>query len=197
MTDGRFSNESHTEAFLERTIRPAYLGFFDFVSGPVRIWGPGAFPLQWGGFEWAGGGALVRIGDLEESTDGRAITTEVELSPIPREIDGFDVDVLREALDQDWHGRTAILYAGLFESNSLRWKMEPLQYRKGFMDVMELTEAGQTGRIRITIEKEDYDNQRTDVRRYTPAAQRALYPGDAFFDQVPSLQDKLITWNLG
>jgi len=198
MTDGRMPDDRAAE-FLGDSIRPAYLGYFDFASGPVRLWGPGAFPLEWNGVTWAGGGTLVYIGDMEESTDGRAITTEVGLSNIPQliNVDGFDIDVLQISLREDWHHRTAVLYAGLFEANSLRWRVPPIQFRKGFMDVMELVESGQTGRIRLTIERRDYDNERTDVVRYTPAAQRALYPGDAFCDQVPSLQDRPVIWNLG
>lgn len=193
-------SEREAAAFLGDSIRPALLGYFDFSSGPVRLWAPGAFPIHWGGFEWTGCGELVHIGELEESSEGRAISTELELSPIPTVLGIIethtDVDILQIAHNEDWHQRPARLYIGLFEADSLRWKVEPIQFRKGFMDIMELTEAGTSARIRLTLERKDYDNERAEVQRYTPANQRARFPGDAFCDQVPLLQDKPVTWNL-
>jgi hypothetical protein len=190
--------EGQAQAFLGDNIRPALLGYFDFSSGPVRLWAPGVGKIQWNGFDWEGCGALAQIGSLEESSEGRAITTELELSPLPviQEVDGVDIDLLQIAHNEDWHQRPARLYIGLFEADSLRWKVEPIQFRKGFMDVMELTEAGTTARIRLTLERRDFDNERAEVQRYTPANQRDRYPGDAFCDQIPLLQDKPVRWNL-
>ena len=164
----------------------------------MRLWAPGIGKIQWGGFEWEGCGALAHIGSLEESSEGRAISTEIELSPLPltQEVDGVEIDILRIAHQEDWHQRPARIYVGLFEADSLRWRIEPIQFRKGFMDVMELTEDGTSARIRLTLERRDFDNERAEVMRYTPAAQRARYPDDAFCDQVPLLQDRPITWNL-
>jgi hypothetical protein len=198
VSEGRL-DESAAAHFLGEHIRPALLGWFDFASGPARAWMPGPFPIQWGGHEWLGCGALVHVAEMEEASEGRAISTEIELSPLPlrREVDGVDLDLLRAAHDEGWHMRPARLYIGLFHATSLAWLLEPKQFRKGFMDVMELTEAGQVARIRLTLESRHYDLERAEVLRYTPAAQRALYPGDAFFDQVPLLQDRPITWNLG
>lgn len=189
--------DEQARVFLDETIRPAILGYFDF-SEPVRLWAPGAFPLTWDGAQWTGCGALAHIGELEESSDGRALTTELELSPIPLTVpvDGVDIDILQIALAEQWHQRVARIYIGAFHATSLQWRMEPILWRKGFMDVMELTEAGTSARIRLTLERRDYDNERTDRQNYTAANQRDRYPGDAFCDQVASLQDKPITWNL-
>jgi hypothetical protein len=64
------------------------------------------------------------------------------------------------------------------------------------MDVMSLQENGRTASIRLTLESAAYDNERAETLRYTSESQRALHPGDAGLDQVPSLQEKPFTWNL-
>lgn len=194
-------SDSHADAFRGDEIRPAVLAALEFASETVYLWAPGTGQITWGGHTWEGCGALAQIGELEESSEGRAITTELMLSPLPTVLGMLetrqDVDILRIALNEDWHQRPARLFIGLFKSDSLRWVMEPIQFRKGFMDVMELTEDGNEARIRLTLERRDFDNERAEVQRYTPANQRHRFPGDAFCDQIPSLQDRAITWNLG
>jgi hypothetical protein len=191
--------EGDASAFKQDDIRPAVLAHFEFGSGAVRLWAPGVGPIQWGGFEWTGCGALGSIGDLEETSEGRAVSTELELSPVPlvSNVDGVDIDILAIAFHEEWRLKPVRIFLGLFEATSLKWKVEPFQVRKGFMDTMELTEAGQVAKIKLTLESRYFDLERADVLRYTMATQRARFPLDAFFDQVSALQDKEITWNLG
>jgi hypothetical protein len=185
--------------FQQEGIIPALLGYFDFSSGPVRLWAPGITPIEWGGHTWSGCGALASIAALEESSEGRAISTVLELSPLPltHQVDGVDIDILSIAHGEQWQHRKAMLYLGLFHKDSLRWLLDPFQIRKGFMDVMELTENGESAAIKLTLESRYYDLERAEVLRYTAETQRALYPDDAFFDQIALLQDKPIQWNLG
>src|SRR5581483_7146864 len=67
----------------------------------------------------------------------------------------------------------------------------------GLIDVPTIQENGQTATISITVENRIFDLQSARERRYTDKDQQQLYPGDKFFEYVPSLADWNGIWGKG
>lgn len=167
-------------------LAPIGLVELSFESGTVRLW-TGIGDLTWGGHNWTGTGTLGRIGAIEETSETRAATVELELSGIP-------ADVLAIANGESWQGREARVYYGVL--NGKRQLIgEPFTLRRGIMDLMSL-EEGQSATIKLLIESRDIDLKRDKARRYTPEDQRGEFPGDAGCDQIAALQQIDIKWSL-
>lgn len=180
-----------------------------FDSGAFRVW-TGWGTLLWGpgdaftdhtdfsdgtGWtdsitaEWYGIGDLGFVGEIEETTEVRAVGVEIGLS-------GIRTEVLDIALAENWQGRPGYIYLGVLDSSG-QLVGEPLELLgEAQMDQMKLTE-GMKAAISLTLESEMIDLERTRARRYTPEQQRSLFVGDAGLDQVSSLQDIEIRWGRG
>ena len=64
---------------------PVILVDLDFTSGPFRAW-TGLGPLDWAGLTFEGVGSLGAVGDVEETTELRAVRLTLTLSPVPQEV---------------------------------------------------------------------------------------------------------------
>ena len=64
---------------------PIILVELDFASGPFRAW-TGLGPLSWAGRVFEGVGALGAVGEIEETTEIRAVRLTLTLSPVPQEV---------------------------------------------------------------------------------------------------------------
>ena len=62
------------------------------------------------------------------------------------------------------------------------------------MDVMTITDTGDSISISLTVESELRALEKPSERRYTPEDQKIDYPFDKGFDFVPRLQDVQINW---
>jgi hypothetical protein len=190
-------SDGASDEFEQPKIAPVFLGEFEFSSGTVRFF-TGIGQMVWDGKTWYGAGALARVGELEETADGRAVGTQVELTGVPltMEVEGVQIDILQIAINEEWQQRPARIFYGLLNPD-LTWAAQPFQVRKQMMDVMELSEDGKSSRIILNLESPHFDNERAEISRWTAEGQRALHPGDAFWDQEAALQGKPITWTLG
>jgi hypothetical protein len=65
---------------------------------------------------------------------------------------------------------------------------------EGRMDQMQVRKAGDTCEIRISLESNLIDLNRSRERRYTHEDQQSDYSGDKGFEYVVSLQNKRVTW---
>lgn len=182
----------------------------EFDSGTTRMWS-GIGDLVWDTKTWTGGGSLLNVSSIEESTEVKAIGTRVGLSGIPSEL-------LSIALQEDYQGRTLRVYLGAFEvdyafltqeNGSYILKedsdfisvftdqdiiAEPVIIFSGRMDIMTIGEAGNTSSIEVTVENRLIDFERTRERRYTSEDQKIDYPTDKGFEFVSSIQDTEIVW---
>lgn len=175
-------------ALASERLAPVLLVELAFDAGTTRFWsGVGTLESP-DGETWTGTGVLGRIGKIEETAELRAVGCELTLSGIP-------TDVLDIAQGAGWQNRAARIYFGVLEdtASGREWVGEPLQIFGGRMDQMRFVE-GRDASIQLTLEGELIDLERTKARRYTAEDQRSEYSGDAFFDAVPSLQEKEIPW---
>ena len=194
----------------------------EFDSSTVRMWS-GIGDLSWNGVTWTGGGSLLGVSSIEESTEVKAVGTRVSLSGIPSEM-------LSLALQEDYQGRNLKVYLGAFtdentfilqQDGSVLLKedggkliavdeqdiiAEPIVIFSGRMDVMTINEGGDTSTIEVTVENRLIDFERTRERRYTSEDQKIDYPAiydefgtlvqeaDKGFEFVSSIQDTEIVW---
>lgn len=166
-------------------VRPIILVELAFDTGTTRLWS-GYGDLTWDSQTWNGAGNLMSIGSLEETTEVRAIGTDITLSGLPSEIVSL-------ALQEDYQGRFATIYLGALDDTGAVIS-DPVVIFGGRMDVMSIQESGETASISISIENRLIDFERTKIRRYTDQDQKIDYPNDQGFEFVSSIQQMEIVW---
>lgn len=164
---------------------PILLVEAEFDSSDLLMWS-GIGDLDWDGKTWTGGGSLLNIDAVEESTEVRAIGTRVSLSGIPSEL-------ISLALQEDYQGRNLTVYLGAFDEND-NIVTSPIVIFSGRMDIMTINDGGDTATIDVTVENRLIDFERTRERRYTSEDQKIDYPNDTGLEFVSSIQDVEIVW---
>lgn len=198
------------EVVTSKVIFPIIFIEASFDSGDVLLWS-GIGDLEWDGKVWSGGGSLLRVDAIEESNEVKAIGTRVSLSGIPSEL-------LSIALQEDYQGRELKVYLGAFniaaeyltqENGDYILKQDggkllvlsetdiiqdPVVIFSGRMDIMTISESGDTSTIEVSVENRLIDFERTRERRYTSEDQKIDYPTDKGLEFVTSIQEKEIVW---
>lgn len=166
-------------------VRPIVLVEAQFDSGTVFLWS-GYGDLSWNAQTWQGAGELLKIEAIQETVEVKAVGTQITLN-------GIDTDMLGKAQNEDYQGRIVKIYLGaLDDSGSVI--STPIVIFSGRMDVMTITDQGDTASIELTVESRFIDFERTKERRYTDQDQKIEYPTDKGFEFVASIQDKEILW---
>lgn len=170
------------------TVRPALLYEGTFYSGGdvyLRLW-TGVGDLSWDSKTWTGGGSLLSISNLDETTDLRAVGFSVTLS-------GMDSSFISLAQQSVRQGKAGKLWLALFDAAGALLA-DPYLLKRGRFDVIPIKDDGQTCTIQATYEDRLVDLERPRDRRYTHEDQQIDYPGDRGFEYVPSLQNMDIAW---
>lgn len=171
---------------------PRYLVEIVFDSGTARYWN-GVGTLTALGEQWLGVGRLGRIEPIGEGQDtvaqGLAFTLTVIPTPeMPDAPDAF----LTIALSEEYQGRPCTVYQAQLDPDTRSLKGNPFVRFRGYLDVMEDSELPGAAQLRVAAESRMIDLERPRKRTYTPEDQKALYPGDTFFDDVAALQNREI-----
>lgn len=153
-----------------------------FDSGTVRLWN-GYGDLAFGGNTYSGTGQLLSISQVEENAEIGAKGVSMVLS-------GLNSTILSYALNENYQYRIVNIYVGSIASGTA----SAYKAFSGRMDVMSISEDGESCTITLTAESRLIDLERPRVRRWTSEDQKALYPGDLGFDFVNSLQEAEIKW---
>lgn len=157
-----------------------------FDSGAVRMWS-GIGDLSWNAATWIGTGNLLGLSAIEETRELRATGVDVSLSGVPS-------DLLSLALSEPYSDRPCNVYIGAVDTNTGALIADPYRAFSGRMDVMRIDDGGDTALITLSVESKLIDLERPRERRYETADHELDYPGDKFFEFVPSIQDQEITW---
>ena len=167
-------------ALTQKEIQP-FLAFEALLDGgPLRLWtGLGNRTID--GNVYTGAGGLIGVGEMSEVVDLTAQSITVTLS-------GLQSGILATALTEPYQGRVANVYIGE------RSVQDVLLAFSGYLDTMTPEDDGVTSSLTVTVESKLVDLQRARVRRYTKESQKALFPGDTFFDWTPDLADKQVPW---
>tara|TARA_R110000764_G_scaffold187702_3_gene273016 strand:+ start:663 stop:1658 length:996 start_codon:yes stop_codon:yes gene_type:complete len=135
---------------------------------------------------YVGAGDLLKISEIQETSDLQANGASVTLS-------GVNTALVGLARDQDYQGRKMSVLLGAMDdvANVI---VAPVNLFTGFMDVMTITDSGTYSNISVTCENKLIAFEKAYIRRYTDADQRIDHPTDDGFEYVASIQEKEIVW---
>lgn len=166
-------------------LRPALFAYFDFQSGPVRVW-TGIGPKAWDGHTWQGLGALGEISPIEESADIKANGVTFQLSGVPSAL-------IATVLGDNYSGRPVKVWVAAL--NSARGVVaDPYMIFSGRMDNVEIDEGPVTSVIRVNAESRLVDLQRSKEWRYTHEAQQLHFPGDRGLEFMATAASTPFLW---
>ena len=166
-------------------VHPLYLLDMEFSSGSLYLW-TGSGDLAFGSNTYVGVGDLLSIGSVQESADLTANGATVSLS-------GVKTSLLNLARDEPYQGRPLTIRLGAFDDNG-DIIATPVIMFSGFMDVMTISDSGDTSAITVTAENKLIAFQKTAVRRYTAEDQKIDHPSDKGFEFVTAIQQLQIFW---
>ena len=163
------------------------LGF----STPLNLW-TGYHDITIGSDTYVGGGNLLEISSIQESSEVKATGMSIALS-------GLDSSIVSSALTENVQGTVVKVFFGVLEtsSNATAVVDTPYQTFEGFIDTMSILEDGNTAQISVDVENKLVALERPLNRRYTDQDQKNLFAGDKGLEFVESLQDKSIVWGGG
>jgi len=187
-------------------VYPFFATELQFASNIVRMWtGQGTLVLE-DETEWIGLGQLLSISSIGETSEMAVKGASISLSGIPS-------NLLSLALSEPYQGRVAKIYFGTFQQGSIlqetanyillqdgsRINLESMsagfnELFSGYMDQMNIEEAGDTATIQMAVENKLIDLERARVARFTSGYQKSLYPNDDGLNFIEDLQDKKIPW---
>jgi len=174
--------------FEGRNALPILLAQLEFDSGTLYMWS-GLGDLVWEGNSYIGAGNLIGISTVQENQNLEAQGIVCTLSGIPSTL-------LSVALSERSRGRPFRLWlGGINEGDSPRGLIdEPYRIFTGLMDVIEMSDDGETALIRLSVESSMLIARRSKIRRYTSEDQKRDYPLDLGLDLINQLQDKEVVW---
>jgi hypothetical protein len=177
--------DASTEAASQAAvIAPIALVELDFPSSPVRFWS-GIGDFVYDGDTYTGAGDLGFIGPMDEDTDLTRSTMDIGLRGLPN-------DIISKVLGQQYRGRTATVYLGYLEPETMQLAGDPYPFA-AMMDQPNIS-LGEACQVVLRIEDEFAVLDLPKVRRYNDADHQARYPGDLFLQFVEQTTEKQINW---
>ncbi len=170
-------------------VRPAYFVRMQFDSNDspsyLNVWS-GVGDLVYGGNTYTGVGDLLSIGEIAESSDLSAAGISVSIT-------GLKSEFLVIAKDHQYQGRPLTVALGAFDSSG-SLIADPTVMFSGFMDIMTITEGGDSSTISVSVENKLIAFERSKIRRYTAEDQKIDHPTDKGFEFVTAIVEKEIIW---
>jgi hypothetical protein len=182
---GRWASTANQTTAAASSLQFVVLVSLDFASGFVRAH-DGVGNLTHAGQVYYGvgqfGGIEIDTEDLDVSARGAKLT----LTGIPADL---APDILAETAYQN---RPAVLYIGLLDIGTGAWVDTPEVLWEGLLDYMEI--GGGEGKIQAVVYVEDELRREPRQAWNTDEDQRARYPGDRFFSDLPNVETSRATW---
>jgi hypothetical protein len=166
-------------------LKPFYAVELSFDSGTLRFW-TGYGQISANNYVWDGAANVLNFNEITEATDLSAKGINLTFS-------GLSTNIIAVLLGENYRGRSAKIYVGALDSSN-QPVSDMYQIFAGRMDVMTITETGQTATIQINIENVLIDLERPRTRKLTSEEQLERYPGDTSLQGVGALQDRQISW---
>jgi len=190
-TAGRTISADMVTEVTTAQLSPILMASLDF-STPLYLW-TGYGTLTYNGVGYLGLGTLGTISPVQETTDLAARGITMQLSGVP-------TAMVYDALTEDYQGRAcSIMFGALSPTAGLI--SSPITVFSGRMDVMQISDDGQSSQITMTAENKLIDFKRTREQRYTNEDQQTLFPTyasitlpDLGLEFVNAIQEKTIYW---
>ena len=184
-TAGRTLSANMVTEVTTAQLSPILLASLSF-STPVYLW-TGYGSLVYNSTTYLGLGTLGTISPVEETTDLAARGITMKLSGVPT----ANVSL---ALTEDYQGRECAILFGALSPTAGTLISSPVTVFSGRMDVMQVSDDGQTAEIIMTAESRLMDFKRPREVRYTDEEQQNLFAGDLGLEFVNDIQEKAIYW---
>tara|TARA_R110001606_G_scaffold383381_1_gene545649 strand:+ start:253 stop:870 length:618 start_codon:yes stop_codon:yes gene_type:complete len=166
-------------------VRPIYLVKMEFDSEDIFLWS-GLGNLVYSGDTYIGTGDLMGISPVKESEELTANGINITIS-------GIKQSLVAVARDEPYQGRKITLFLGAFDE-SADIISSPVILFSGFMDVMSISDSGETSTITISAENKLIAFERSSIRRFTAEDQKIEHPADKGFEFVARIQQQEIIW---
>jgi hypothetical protein len=190
-TAGRTISADMVTEVTTAQLSPILMASLDF-STPLYLW-TGYGTLTYNGVGYLGLGTLGTISPVQETTDLAARGITMQLSGVP-------TAMVYDALTEDYQGRACSIMFGAL-STTAGLVASPITIFSGRMDVMQISDDGQSSQITMTAENKLIDFKRTREVRYTNEDQQTLFPTyasitlpDLGLEFVNAIQEKTIYW---
>ena len=157
----------------------------EFLEGDVRLW-TGYGEISVNSETYTGGGTLLGVSGVEETSEIKATGLNVSLS-------GVDSTILSVALSANYQNRTFTLFLGMLDE-AHQVIASVYQLFQGRMDTISINDSSDTVQFALTVESRLIDLEKPNETRYTGEEQKRLFAGDLGLDFVADLQDKTINW---
>jgi hypothetical protein len=172
-------------AVADPSVIGAHLVEMQFGSGTVRLTDL-PYDIVWNGNTWTGLGHLGSIEPVRESAQSEATGLRFTLA-------GPIAAYLSLALQEQLQGDPVLLYIAFFDGNQ-QIIADPVLEWSGRADSMTIQDGDETSAISVSAESRYADFARPRIRRFSDADQQAVYPGDRFFQFLPQMVEKTISW---
>ena len=169
------------------SLKPFYAFKSQFQEGDVRLW-TGLGEITINSETYTGGGSLLSVGAVEETSEIKATNLNVALS-------GLDSSILTAALNANYQNRLFTCFLGML-NESYGLVNNAYQLFQGRMDSMTINDSGEEVIISLAVESRLIDLEKPNETRYTSEEQKRLFSGDLGLDFVTDLQDKDINWGV-
>lgn len=156
-------------------------------GGALYFWS-GVGTYSYDSKSYIGAGNFLQISTIQETTSVQANGLKVGLS-------GVSSTLITAARDADYQGRVLTVKLGLMDSSNAVIS-DPVVVFEGFMDVMTISDKGETCEIAISVEHRLIEFDRQRVRRLTDADQQIDHAGDKGFEFIAEIQEKEIAWGV-
>lgn len=194
-------------------VKPIILAELYFDSGTIYVFS-GLGTLDFNGNTYLGGGKFIGCSAPKETQDTQA-------NGIVCSLNGVDSSLIATSLQEKSRGRPFRLYLGAISTTQylitedtvdpdnpyyvltedgykilLENQLVDAPYRifSGLMDVMEFTDDGVQGDIKLAVENILIIGQRAKIGRYTNEDQTRRFPNDKGLSLINQLMDKSIVW---
>lgn len=171
---------------VKAALSPVVFVELDFASGFIRMWN-GIGPIDWDGKTWTGGGELLGVSSVEETTAIEATSVSLTLSGVPSAL-------VAVAYGDFSQGRPVRVWLGMVEVASGAIISDPVQIFAGRMDVIGDQDSGETASITVTAESNLADLNRIRARYFTDQDQQRLFESDRSLRYMSSLQNRPVYW---
>lgn len=184
-TAGRTLSADMVTEVTTAQLSPILMASLNF-STPVNLW-TGYGNLSYNSTTYYGLGTLGTISPVEETTDLAARGISMKLSGVPT----ANVAI---ALTENYQGRECSIMFGALSPTAGTLISSPVTVFSGRMDVMQISDDGQSAEIIVTAESKLMDFKRPREVRYTDEEQQQLYSGDVGLEFVNDIQEKVVYW---
>lgn len=167
------------------SLRPSLFIKFEFDSGNLNLWS-GIGDKIYDGDTYTGAGTILKIDQVEETQDLRAVSITFGLS-------GIASSVIALALTSNYQGRPVTMWFSVLNSNGAIIS-SPYEIFKGRMDIISFQDNGETSDFAIKCESNAIDIRKAKKRRFTDEDQKIDFPNDKGLEFISKIQDIDVAW---